>query len=88
MERKGFEYIAGEPATFRSSPGVVRRFCGTCGSALTYETDSRPASIDVTTGTLDAPDEFPPTAEVWLDDRVHWQPADPTRSHFAGSSTE
>jgi hypothetical protein len=88
VDRKGFEFIAGEPAAFRSSPGVVRRFCGTCGSALTYEAESRPGSIDVTTGTLDAPHGFPPTAEVWLDDRVHWQSADPTRRHFAGSSAE
>jgi hypothetical protein len=86
FDRKGFEILAGEPATFRSSAGVSRRFCGTCGSALTYESDKSPGSIDVTTGTLDEPGAFPPTAEVWLDHRVRWQPTDPALGQFTGSS--
>src|SRR6266702_3898762 len=56
----GFAIIAGEPATFHSSPGVVRTFCATCGTPLTYQRTSETQTIDVTTVTLDAPDDFPP----------------------------
>ncbi len=30
-----FEWVEGEPSQYRSSEGVIRRFCSTCGSALT-----------------------------------------------------
>jgi hypothetical protein len=87
FERPCFEIIAGEPVAFRSSPGVVRRFCGSCGSALTYQNDKSPTGIDVTTATLDEPGRFPPTAEVWLEDHLPWQPTHPKLDHHIGSSS-
>ena len=87
FERQNFEILVGKPATFRSSPGVIRQFCASCGSALTYETDKTPVSIDVTTATLDEPGEFPPTMEVWLADQLRWQPTDPKLEQFRGSSS-
>jgi len=56
-----FAFANGEPTRYPSSPGVVRTFCATCGTSLTYETEERPADIDVTTATLDDPEAFPPT---------------------------
>lgn len=88
FSRTCFEILAGKPAVFHSSPGVARQFCGLCGSALTYEKADSPGSIDVTTGTLDEPGEFPPTAEVWLEDRLHWQPTDQNLDHYAGSTSD
>jgi hypothetical protein len=88
LNRTLFEIVAGKPAVYHSSPGVVRQFCGVCGSALTYENIKYPLSIDVTTGTLDEPAAFPPTAEVWLENRLHWQPTDGTLAQFVGSSSE
>jgi len=74
---------AGDPQVFNSSTGVTRRFCRRCGTALTYENARRPGTIDVTTLALDDPSLFPPTSEVWLGDRLPWQPVDPTLQHFA-----
>ena len=54
---------------------------------MTYETVKSPASIDVTTATLDDPGVFPPTAETWLQDRVRWQPTDPSLGRYAGSTS-
>ncbi|HEX4151589.1 MAG TPA: GFA family protein [Steroidobacteraceae bacterium] len=88
FDRTCFEITAGEPASFPSSPGVIRQFCGRCGSALTYENIKTPASIDVTAATLDEPEAFPPTAEVWLENRLHWQPTDSSLGQYAGSSSE
>ena len=67
VKRSDFTLVAGEPVRFRSSPSVVRTFCGQCGTPLTYQNDDSPDTIDVTTATLDLPDAFPPTREIWLE---------------------
>jgi len=88
VERKDFEILKGSPVAYASSHGVVRRFCGRCGSALTYETAKHPDGIDITTITLDEPDRFPPTVEVWLEDRVAWQPTSAGLTHCPRSSLD
>ena len=74
FERGQVEFSDGLPRVYRSSQGVVRQFCGTCGSQLSYE--GRPTTIDITTASMDNPNLFPPTLEVWLEHRVSWQTAD------------
>ena len=37
-----FEFTKGTPARYRSSPPVVRTFCSTCGTPLTYQHTSLP----------------------------------------------
>ena len=68
-----FMFISGQPLSFHSSQPVVRTFCGHCGTPLTYQHASRPGKIDVTTVTLDNPDDFPPTKEIWLEHKVAWE---------------
>ena len=68
-----FSFVRGEPVRFHSSPTVMRTFCGRCGTPLTYQRDSRPTSIDVTTATLDQADRFAPTIEIWLEDKLEWE---------------
>ena len=72
--------------TFRSSPGVERTFCPTCGTSLTYSHDSSRATIDVTTASLDEPERAAPAREIWLEDRLGWEPLDSTLPHFAQSA--
>jgi hypothetical protein len=67
-----FVFIRGEPAAFRSSPTVTRRFCSACGTPLTYAHAERPAETDVTTRTLDDPERFPPTHHSWIADAPTW----------------
>jgi hypothetical protein len=81
-----FEILSGDPQSIESSPGITRQFCGRCGSALTYHTRKSSDSIDVTTATLDDPNQFPPTGDVWLEDKLAWQPTDPEIAKFIGSS--
>jgi hypothetical protein len=86
LDRERFEALSGSARAFHSSPGVVRRFCAICGSALTYENSKSPATIDITTASLDDPNGFPPTAEVWLDHKLSWQAVDANLSqHREGS---
>lgn len=47
-------WTEGEPATYVSSKGVRRRFCGHCGSSLTFEAEG---ILFLTLGSLDQPDK-------------------------------
>jgi hypothetical protein len=85
-DRGQVDMLSGNPQSFRSSQGVVRQFCGACGSQLFYETISSPATIDITTASLDNPNLFPPTMEVWLEHRLSWQSADQNRRQYPGRS--
>lgn len=73
------------PVAFESAPGVVRQFCGTCGSPLTYRSATRPGEIDVTIGTLDRPDDAVPIDHIWLEDAPAWdRPQDGRPQHPRG----
>ena len=73
FEEDQFEWLLGEPADFSSSPGICWKFCRDCGSLVGYRRASRPNHIDITTGTLDDPGRFPPTVEIWLEQRIGWK---------------
>jgi hypothetical protein len=88
VPRSEFRFLSGFPQPYQSSPGVVRRFCKTCGSSLTYENAGSAETIDITTATLDNPTIFAPRQEVWVEHRVAWQPMDPTLRHFARGMTQ
>ena len=70
-----FAFTRGEPVEFRSSPRVVRSFCGRCGSPLTHRSDDKSDSIDVMTCTLDDPEAFPPGFHVWVSHKLAWEHA-------------
>jgi hypothetical protein len=75
-----FLLTQGEPVRHRSSRGVVRTHCGTCGTSLTYQ--ASPESIDVTIASLDDPERVQPTREIWTEHRLTWEPLDPGRPHL------
>jgi len=81
-----FTWVRGQPRSYSSSPGVERTFCERCGTPLTYATAHRPSDVDVTTGSLDEPGAFPPTREIWLEDRIAWEALDESRSAHSRSS--
>jgi len=86
FERTRFEWLSGRAQPYVSSPGVLRCFCGSCGSPLSYENEASPGTIDVTTASLDDANRFPPTREVWLEHKLSWQGANPALEPFARDS--
>lgn len=86
LDRGQVEILTGYPRSYRSSQGVVRQFCGSCGSQLFYENVANPATIDITTASLDNPNLFPPTMEIWLEHRVSWHSADRVRAQYPRST--
>ncbi len=67
-----FSFARGTPAQFRSSPPVVRTFCATCGTPLTYVHAEDADKIDVTTCSLDDPEAFPPSRHSFYEERLSW----------------
>jgi hypothetical protein len=86
FDRSQVEILSGTLRAYRSSQGVIRQFCGTCGSQITYENIDSPTTIDITTASLDNPNLFPPTLEVWTEHRVSWESAHETRTHYPRST--
>ncbi|MFO1106889.1 MAG: GFA family protein [Amaricoccus sp.] len=79
-----FALVRGELSIHESSPGVGRGFCARCGSSLTYRNAAD--SVDVALASLDDPEALRPTEEVWLEERLSWNPANPDlRPHRRGT---
>lgn len=67
-----FRFTRGRPSEFHSSAAVTRSFCASCGSPLTYRHSDTPATIDLTTCSLDDPARFPPTHHSWASHDLAW----------------
>ncbi|MEZ5276124.1 MAG: GFA family protein [Opitutaceae bacterium] len=74
VDRAGFRIISGQPTRYRTDTGAWRSFCGRCGTSLTYESDNRPDRVDITTGSLDDPESFPPLDDTHADEKLSWVP--------------
>jgi hypothetical protein len=69
-KRSQFQVVNGTPRRYQTDTGAGRTFCADCGTSLTYETDRRPDEIDITAGSLDHPEDFPPTKDVYSEERL------------------
>jgi hypothetical protein len=67
-----FRFTRGKPSQFNSSEFVLRTFCPSCGTPLTYKDSEEPSEICVTTCSLDDPEMFPPTYHSWLSHDLAW----------------
>lgn len=72
FDRERFEITAGEPAIYRSSPGVERRFCRQCGSPITYESVRWPTETHIFLCGLEDPTSIEPTAHTHTDEQLPW----------------
>lgn len=86
FECSGFEWLCGYPAAYSSSSGIEWLHCRYCGSLVAYRRSSRPSHMDITTGTLDDPNRFPPAVEIWLEHKIDWETLDPKLPNLQQSS--
>jgi hypothetical protein len=84
--KRNFDWLTGEPANHTSSPGIHWLFCKDCGSTVGYQRSERPDHMDITTGTLDDPDLFPPDVEIWVKEKIGWEAIHPDRPKRERSS--
>ena len=69
---KSFAFTTGEPTAFRTDTAATRTFCGRCGTSLTYVGDNRSQEVDIHTATLADPEAFPPTRDVFPEEKLSW----------------
>lgn len=67
-----FAYQSGEPLRYHSSPGVTRRFCGRCGTPLTFEGERWPGEVHVMVCTFDRPEIVTPKRHVFIEEKLPW----------------
>jgi hypothetical protein len=72
VKRSEFAWEKGAPKRYQTDTGAYRRFCDSCGTSLTYEHHDRPNEIDLTTGSLDHPEDFPPSKDVFAEEKLSW----------------
>lgn len=72
-----FQWLAGTPRAFESSPSCTRYFCGDCGAHLALFTRLSPRTLDVTVATLDDPGQAPAERHIWVGSRLAWLTVDP-----------
>lgn len=75
VDEAAVSFDGGAPARYRTDTEAWRTFCGTCGTSLTYQHDDQQAegTIDLTTGSLDHPERFPPRQTAWTAERLSWE---------------
>jgi hypothetical protein len=72
ISRAQFKLVSGALTIYQSSKPVQRGFCQKCGTQLTYEHESAPDTLEITTASLDEPARLAPTKEIWLAEKLPW----------------
>lgn len=67
-----FAYTCGEPALLESSAHGKRYFCASCGTPVVCLVDTHPDNVDITVGSLDAPEALNPDFEIHTDTKLPW----------------
>lgn len=67
-----FRLVSGELSTFSKTRGVVRSFCGRCGTSIGYEDVGIADELYLTIGFFDHPERFPPTIHGYWSMHLPW----------------
>lgn len=69
--------VRGDKAAYRGCDGCggERGFCPVCGTHISFIGDDRRDEIDITTGSLDTPGEYPPVEDSFVELKIAWMPA-------------
>jgi hypothetical protein len=65
-----------------SGGGVIRRFCGKCGSPLISDIAGQPSIRFIKAGTLDNTVDIKPQVQIWCASRQPWVAIDPDLPAF------
>ena len=72
MANGQWRWTGAQPKTYRSSPGVWRDFCGTCGSPMTYRAARFGDETHFFAASLDDPAQFTPERHFFLAEALPW----------------
>ena len=63
--------LTGSPRRFHSSANGMRDFCANCGAQLFFRGEQE-GLVDVTTASLDDPDQIAPDYHIWRAGKISW----------------
>ena len=69
-------FTGATPHRFITDDGVTRRFCGQCGSPISYEDKNRPGEIHMQLGLFDDLESLEPQDHTFLKEKPSWLHAD------------
>ena len=72
VPKEKHRYTGEAPKTLESSKHGARYFCSSCGTHVACDNTGLPEIIDIPVGSLDQPDNFQPTSEVFRGTRLPW----------------
>ncbi len=72
VKRSDLQFEEGAPTRYKTDTEAWRTFCGSCGTSLTYEHESTPDEIDITTASLEHPEDFKPLRDSFPEERLPW----------------
>jgi len=67
-----FHLTRGMPKAFSKTPGVVRTFCGDCGTSISYLDEGLGDELYVAIGFMNQPERFEPQAHAYWRMRLPW----------------
>ncbi len=83
----GFQISRGRLHSYESSANAKRGLCANCGTQISFWIRFSPDHIDITLGSLDNPEAFPASDNIWTSARVPWLTVDPDLPDHAESLT-
>ena len=72
FERDNVSLTSGKPTSYRSSSGVIRTFCGRCGTSLTLVDERFSEEIYVSLSSFDDDAAPKPEIHIWRSERLPW----------------
>ncbi|TGP49632.1 GFA family protein [bacterium M00.F.Ca.ET.230.01.1.1] len=82
------EWLAAMPKTFSRTRGVVRSFCGDCGTSIGYADKGLPDEFYLSIGFMDRPKRFLPEAHAYWDMRLPFVIMDDGQPRVGGYSRD
>ncbi|WP_082020311.1 GFA family protein [Leisingera sp. ANG-M6] len=67
-----WQWTGEEPKLFRSSPGVERTFCGTCGSPMSFRSQAMSGTMHFYVAAMADPEAFTPALHVAHEEKLCW----------------
>jgi hypothetical protein len=67
-----FRLRQGKPVSFSKTPGVVRTFCGACGTSISYADEGLADELYLALGFFDHPEHFQPEAHAYWPMKLPW----------------
>ena len=74
VDAAGFKLTKGREklSRYRSSAEAERRFCGTCGASMFFESAKWPGEVHIAMGCVDTNIDRAPEANAFTDNKAHW----------------